>query len=62
MNHRVFIGYDVREQTAYDVAVRSLLRFCPYAVVTPLRLERLAASGLLRRPMDRRSEDGERSF
>jgi lipopolysaccharide biosynthesis glycosyltransferase len=51
---RVFIGHDPREQPAYDVAVRSLARVSPQALVTPLRLDRLAAGGLLRRLTDTR--------
>lgn len=54
VSHRVFLGYDKREQTAYDVACRSLRCVTPDAVVTPLCLDRLAAGGLLRRPVDNR--------
>lgn len=53
---KVFIGWDSREQTAFEVAERSLKRHSPSALVTPLRLDRLAACGLLRRPMDRRGQ------
>lgn len=51
---KVYIGHDPREQVAFDVAVRSLGRVTPAAAVTPLKLDRLAACGLLRRPMDLR--------
>ena len=51
---RVYIGFDPREQDAYDVAVRSLRRHSPAAIVTPLRADRLAQGGLLRRPTDTR--------
>lgn len=51
---RVFIGYDPREQAAFEVAVKSLLKHSPTATVTPLRADRLAAVGLLRRPADHR--------
>jgi hypothetical protein len=55
---RVFVGYDSREKVAFDVAVRSLRRHSPAVDVTPLHLDRLASSGLLRRPMDRRPANG----
>lgn len=51
---KVYIGADRREQAAYDVAERSLLRYSPHSYPTALRLDRLAASGLLRRPTDTR--------
>jgi hypothetical protein len=53
---KVFIGFDPREQAAYEVA-ESSLRFHRWDVeVVPLRLDRLAACGLLRRPMDARGQ------
>lgn len=52
---RVYIGYDEREAEAYRVAEASLLKHASLPVsVTPLRADRLAACGLLRRPQDRR--------
>ena len=51
---KVYIGHDPREQAAYDVAVRSLRRVTPGADVVPLKADRLAACGLLRRLMDHR--------
>jgi hypothetical protein len=51
---RVYIGQDNREQQAFEVAERSLLRHSPTSIITPISLDRLAAAGLLRRPMDRR--------
>lgn len=51
---RVYIGYDAREEDAYRVAVRSLAKVSPSAIVTPLIADRLAACGLLRRMQDRR--------
>lgn len=51
---KVYIGFEPREEAAYNVAVRSLKRVSPEADVTPLRLDNLEACGLLRRPMDRR--------
>jgi hypothetical protein len=52
---RVMIGYDPREQAAYDVAESSLRkRASGHVDVTPLRADRLAAMGLLRRTTDTR--------
>jgi len=51
---KVYIGYDDREQAAYDVAFASLKRHCADVDVTPLKSDRLAACGLLRRPTDTR--------
>lgn len=53
---KVYLGHDPREQAAYRVAVRSLAKVSPKVTVTPLSLDRLAAYGLLRRPMDRRGQ------
>lgn len=54
---KVYIGFDGREADAYEVAVSSLLRRATIPVeVTPLRLERLAECGLLRRPTDLRGQ------
>lgn len=51
---KVFIGYDRREDAAYSVAAKSLRKFSGDVDITPLVSERLAASGLLRRPVDLR--------
>lgn len=51
---RVYIGWDEREQDAYQAAVRSLHKVSPNASVCSLKTETLAAYGLLRRPQDRR--------
>jgi hypothetical protein len=51
----VFIGHDDREQRAFDAAAASLQRIKPQVVPTALRADRLAACGLLRRPVDRRA-------
>lgn len=52
---RVYIGFDRREQAAYDVAVKSLLHHASIPVsITPLDIVRLESSGLLRRPTDTR--------
>jgi hypothetical protein len=52
---RVFIGFDGREAEAYRVAEASLRKHASVPVtVTPLNVDRLAESGLLRRPTDRR--------
>ena len=47
---KVYIGYDSREQAAYDVAVYSLRRHC-YEVlqVTPLDISRLESQGAMTR-------------
>lgn len=51
----VYIGYDAREAEAYRVAEKSLRKHASSPVsVNPLDAERLSASGLLRRPQDRR--------
>lgn len=50
---KIYMGYDAREAEAYRVAVRSLSRYTK-TEVTPIDSERLAASGLFRRPLDRR--------
>lgn len=50
---KVFIGYDAAEADAYRVAEASLRGRSSIPVeVTPLDIERLAESGLLRRPRD----------
>lgn len=53
---KVWIGHDQREQAAYNVAASSLHAHCPDAEAIPLKLDRLASSGLLRRPMDSRGQ------
>lgn len=50
---RVFIGWDSREDIAYQVARRSLLRHATIPVeVSPIRLSDLVAQGLYTRPVD----------
>lgn len=52
---KVYIGQDEREPEAFQVAVASLTQHASSPVcITALDLERLAAYGLLRRPVDRR--------
>ena len=46
---RVFVGYDPREDLAYQVCSRSILRHCPDAHVSPLKIENLRRAGLYRR-------------
>lgn len=54
---KVYIGYDSREETAYEVAVSSLRRRASAPVtVTPLDIRRLESYGLLRRPTDLRGQ------
>lgn len=52
----IYIGYDAREQAAYDVAVRSICRRArgPLPRITPLNAQRLAENGMIRRPVDTR--------
>ncbi len=55
MSLRVYIGFDPTEERAYKVAASSLFRRASQSVaVVPLVAERLAATGLLRRPTDTR--------
>lgn len=53
---KVYLGYDSREETAYRVAQNSILRRTEKnaLTITPLRLDSLEASGLLRRPREYR--------
>jgi hypothetical protein len=52
---RVYIGHEPREQRAYDVAVKSMLRRTKAPVsITPLNRDNLERCGLLRRPTDLR--------
>lgn len=54
---QVYIGYDGREVDAYEVAEFSLLKTTSIPVsIQPLKIGKLASSGLLRRPQDRRSK------
>lgn len=55
MIHRVYIGYDAREEKAYEVAEKSLRGWSQNVSVTPLDNERLSSCGLLRRAQDRRN-------
>lgn len=52
---KCYIGFDEREQLAYDVCARSFQRRASVALeIVPLRSESLAAAGLLNRPVDTR--------
>lgn len=53
---RVYIGFDEREVLACDAACKSLYARSPGAEVTLLDSQRLAACGLLRRPVDQRGQ------
>ena len=55
---RVFVGYDPREDLAYEVCRRSILRHCPDAYVTPLKQDNLRRAGLYRRAFWQ--DDGQR--
>src|SRR5687767_11310323 len=53
---RIYMGFDQRERTAYDVAAFSAHKHASKPIdIVPLDAERLAGSGLLRRPVDKRS-------
>lgn len=57
MSFPVYIGYDSREPQSYEIARKSLLKHASISVqVIPLQAERLAATGLLRRPQDTRGQ------
>jgi len=50
----VYIGYDAREEIAYEVAASSLRRHASYPVnVQPLRLDKLEPQKLITRPLQR---------
>jgi lipopolysaccharide biosynthesis glycosyltransferase len=51
-NLRVFVGYDSREDIAYQVCKASILEHNPGAEVYPLRLDDLRERGLYWRPTD----------
>lgn len=51
---RVFVGFDAREEEAFDVATRTACKFGNEVV--PLYEDRLRAAGLLTRPTDRRGQ------
>lgn len=54
---KVYIGFDPREPRSYEVAERSLRRHASVPLeVIPLKAERLAECGLLRRPTDTRGQ------
>lgn len=54
---KVYIGFDSREATAYEVAERTLRRHASVPVsVTPLNLRHLEEQGLLSRPTDLRGQ------
>lgn len=52
---RIYIGYDEAEAEAYRVAVNTLA-MCTKIVPEPLDADRLRASGLLRRTVDKRGQ------
>lgn len=52
---RIYIGHDPAEQEAYEVACKSLARVSKIRP-EPLSSERLAATGLLNRPVDLRGQ------
>jgi hypothetical protein len=54
MSMRVYIGWDAREQAAFDVAAATAMSFG--CMVIPLYEERLRVAGMLSRPVDRRGQ------
>lgn len=51
---KIYIGWDPREQDAYDVAEKTLRRYTTrQLMITPLVLSRLELAGLVRRPLRR---------
>ena len=57
MTLNVYLGFDSREPESYRVAVKSLHKHASQPVhVTPLRSDKLAEVGLLRRPQDTRGQ------
>lgn len=54
---RCYIGFDSREPKSYEVAAASLRRHSSEPVqITPLKIDKLAETGLLRRPQDTRGQ------
>lgn len=49
---KVFVGFDEREEVAYDVCKYTLEKHCPYVTVIPLKLELLRKEGLYWRTPD----------
>ncbi len=53
---RVYLGYDSRQDEAYRVAEASILKHASRPVsITPLKLDRLTAQGLIRRPLEKKN-------
>lgn len=50
---KIFIGYDTREDIAYQVCKHSITRRQPNAEVIPLKQHELRKSGMYTRPIDR---------
>jgi len=50
---KVFVGYDTREDIAYQVCKHSILKHQPEADVIPLRQQELRDSGWYKRPIDK---------
>lgn len=49
---RIYIGWDSREQEAYDVCVKSIRRFTPNVEIIPLKKQELEAAGVYDKPND----------
>lgn len=52
MSRRVYVGWDSREDIAYQVCKQSLLRYADNVEVIPLKLPELRAEGLVTRASD----------
>jgi len=50
---KVFVGYDTREDIAYQVCKHSILRYQPEAEVYPLKQQELRDAGWYTRPIDK---------
>lgn len=51
-SRRVYVGWDSREDIAYQVCKHSIQRFAPDVEVIPLKLKELKNAGLITRPDD----------
>lgn len=47
----IYIGFDYREPIAYDVCKYTINRYCPSAIVHPLKIDQLTTKGLINRPI-----------
>lgn len=52
MTRRIYVGWDSREDIAYQVAKHSILKHADNVEVVPLKLNELSDQGLVTRPID----------